>query len=468
MRRFFQKIIYCLLISKLSICWGYALPEMSGSSNLAYLPPAEEMRLAKKYLHNLVLSGQLYHDPIARDYVQGIGNRLVASMESSGHHFQFLLANNPQVNAFAGPGGIVVVNTGLILGCSNEDELAAVLAHELGHVTQGHLSRQLSHLKQMRLPTAVGILTALAIGSQVPQAGTAALAATMSSVETKMLQYSREHEQEADQVGINTLYQAGYDPQAMIAFLENIQRQENHGADFSVLLSSHPLTSQRISDLADRVNQLPPRLVNRHPQFNFIKARLTVTTNKDPFSLVNYFKKSSKQHQQRADFVYGLGLAYISTEQYQQAHEILADLQSRYPDNGLFQLAYADSAAALGNWSEAREVLKPAYLQHEMNYPLLLAYSRSLIETGDPEQAIDLLQRYILDHPDKQKPFGTLSQAQAKAGFTKQAYETRAKYFLQRGLVPQAIQQLQMALALPGLDERSQHLLQEQLDVLRG
>lgn len=439
------------------------LPQLGHPSN-TYLTPSQETQLAEKYLTEIVNSGQLYQDPLAEEYLQQLGNRLVAALPTSGDHFHFFLINSPTVNAFAGPGGLIMIHTGLIINVNSEDELAAVLAHELSHVTQGHLARQLSHLKHMRLPTAAGILAAIALGSQVPQMGTAALAATYSGIEQHLLKFSREHEREADRMGMELLQKANFDPRGMIHFLENIQQHELDTQEISEYLNTHPLTGNRIADVTERANEYPITQKKVHPDFALIKARLMVTTTTDPLDLLTYFQAMQKSNDLANQ--YGLGLAYIRTKQYAKAQSIFATLNRLYPNNGLLQLAYGDSSAAMGDWQQAESILEKAHLIHGDNYPIMLAFARTLIEVHREQQAIDLLEQYILRHPQGKKPYSTLAMAQARAGFKANAYETRAKYFLSQGDNQKAIQQLKTAKNLPDISPISKKQIESKIDVL--
>ena len=157
------------------------LPDI-GSTADATLSPDQEKRLGEAFMRNLRQSLEIVDDPVVNSYVQDIGNRLVSHVENYPLDFTFFVVNDPTINAFAGPGGYIGVNTGLILATDSESELASVLAHETAHVTQRHLQRSFETANKLNLPTAAAIIAAMILGAQTNngQAAEALLAATMA------------------------------------------------------------------------------------------------------------------------------------------------------------------------------------------------------------------------------------------------------------------------------------------------
>lgn len=234
----------------------HSLPDLGSSSRATFTPQTEAV-LSLSFLEALYQYANLNTDPELNDYVNDIGQRLLSHVRTP-RRFQFLLINDDSINAFAGPGGVIGINTGLIMSAKTEDEIAAVLAHEIQHVEQEHLSRMFEQQKQGLLPTLAGIVGALLIGSQNPQAGMAMMTGSIAYQMEQQLAFSRDHEWEADRIGIDLLASAGYDPNAMADFFETLANRYRTGSKGSELLQTHPVTDKRISD-----SKAKARLISR-------------------------------------------------------------------------------------------------------------------------------------------------------------------------------------------------------------
>src|SRR5690606_11389253 len=188
-----------------------ALPVMGEVASSA-LTRAQERDLGRQMMAEVWRRLPLLEDPEINAYLQDLGQRLATHSAAPELDYHFFILDIPSINAFAMPGGYIRVNAGLILAARSESELAGVLAHEIAHVTQRHLARRLESSQRITLQNAALLLAALLIGSQDPQAGTAAAAAGMAGSIQQQLNYSRAFEHEADNLGIRMLAAAGLDP----------------------------------------------------------------------------------------------------------------------------------------------------------------------------------------------------------------------------------------------------------------
>src|SRR5450755_2645530 len=188
------------------------LPELGDPSGADMSGP-QERKLGETVMREIRLSGGFLSDPEVNGYLNELGNRLVTSIPGAPFDFEFFAVNDASINAFALPGGFVGVNTGLILLCQSESELASVLAHEISHVTQHHIARSVAKQKDAMLATiaalAAAILAARVGGSNGGQVAQAAVASAQGLGIQMQIDYTRQVEQEADRLGFQRLEAAG-------------------------------------------------------------------------------------------------------------------------------------------------------------------------------------------------------------------------------------------------------------------
>ncbi|HSR65660.1 MAG TPA: M48 family metalloprotease, partial [Xanthomonadaceae bacterium] len=203
------------------------LPDI-GSSAGSVLSPAQQRQYGEMTQSQLRNYGYTLDDPLVGGWLQSLGTRLGAASDKPDQQFNLFLLRDRQVNAFATLGGYVAVNSGLILAADKEDEVAAVLSHEIAHVTQSHVLRAVERAQRDSVPILLAMLGAIALSqashsSSGDNAAMAALASAQGLMAQRQLDYSRGNEAEADRIGIRTLARAGYDPEAMADFFEKLQ-----------------------------------------------------------------------------------------------------------------------------------------------------------------------------------------------------------------------------------------------------
>lgn len=239
------------------------LPNM-GSSAGAIASPEEQRQYGFYMLHELRNQGQVVDDALLTDYINMIGYRLVAYSPKPDQPFTFFIVRDTSINAFALPGGFVGINAGLITTTANENELAAVLAHEISHVTQQHLVRAVEAEQKyapLMVLAMVGAIVASAHQSpyNTSNSGVGAIVTAEGIAEQMQINFTRADESEADRIGIQTLAKAGYDPDAMADFFDRMQHALRPGFDendIPALLMDHPVTNQRISEARERAEAM--------------------------------------------------------------------------------------------------------------------------------------------------------------------------------------------------------------------
>jgi len=229
-----------------------------------------EIALGKEYSAVVERNLKLLDDPGVTEYVNRIG-QMVVSHSDAKVPFTIKVVDSDELNAFTLPGGFLYVNHGVILIAENEAELAGVMAHEIAHVAARHATRQMTRANMLSL---MSLPLDLAGGGLVGQA-VHLVVGFMKPME--MLKFSRGFESEADYLGLEYLYAAGYDPEAFISFLERASAEENNVGKWGGLLSTHPLMTSRIKKSQIEIARVLPQresyIVNTS-QFDEVKANL--------------------------------------------------------------------------------------------------------------------------------------------------------------------------------------------------
>src|SRR5215471_369651 len=237
------------------------LPDI-GSSAGTVASPEEQRQYGFYMLHELRNQQLVMDDELLADYLNTVGYRLVSYSPKVDQPFTFFTVRDREINAFALPGGFVGVNAGLILMARNENELAAVLAHEVSHITQNHLIRAVEAEEKMAPLMVLAMIGAIAASAhQSPystsNADVGAIAVAQGLAAQMQINFTRGDESEADRVGIQTLAKAGYNPDAMAEVFENMQRTMRPGFDENdvpAMLMDHPVTTRRISEAHERAD----------------------------------------------------------------------------------------------------------------------------------------------------------------------------------------------------------------------
>ncbi|ASP39465.1 hypothetical protein CHH28_12625 [Bacterioplanes sanyensis] len=248
------------------------LPELGdGTSGVVSLQ--QEHELGRTWLRQLRRQAPVIESPLAKQYLENLVYQLVPYSDVSSADLEFIIVDQAALNAFAVPGGIVGINYGLLMHARDEDELAAVLAHELAHLSQRHFARRIEQ-SQKQQPIALATLLAslLLIASNNPDVGFAGLASAQAASIQEQLAYSREWEREADRLGIRTLAAAGLDPHAMTSMFEQMQRASRFSQRPPEFLLTHPVTQFRISDAAGRAENYPRKPRSTRFDFLLLKA----------------------------------------------------------------------------------------------------------------------------------------------------------------------------------------------------
>jgi beta-barrel assembly-enhancing protease len=236
-----------------------------------------EIKMGKQYAMEVEKSSHIITDPVIAEYVNRIGQNIVKNSDCK-VPFTIKVLDSDEINAFALPGGYFFVNSGLILAADDEAELAGVMAHETAHVCAHHAMREMTRLNYAQIAS---IAPMIFIGGWT---GYGIYEAESIAIPMTFLEFSREFEAQADFLGIQYMYRAGYDPQALITFFEKIEDLQKHkpGA-VARAFADHPQTPDRIQHSQEEIAKiLPPRdeYLETTSEFDQVKARLARIENK--------------------------------------------------------------------------------------------------------------------------------------------------------------------------------------------
>jgi predicted Zn-dependent protease len=424
------------------------LPDL-GDSSFSDLSPQMERRLGDSVMREIRYREPTYvGDAEIQAYLNDLGSRLAAQAPAPRPDFEFFAMRDPTLNAFALPGGFIGVHTGLILAAQSESELAGVLAHEIAHVTQRHIARMVGQQKTANLATLAAMVVAILAARSNAQVGQAAAAAGQAAGIQSQLNYSRDFEREADRIGMQTLDTAGYDARGMAAFFGRLQQfgrlYENNAP---VYLRTHPLTTERISDMDSRAQQKPYRQVPDSLSFQLVRAKLraqlgTVGEAVTDFQTLVKEKKYSSEIAAR----YGLAQAQLRAKDYPAANQEVAALRRMAASSPMVENLAAELRMAQGDAAGAAKIYREARQRYPRDRALIYGQVEALLEAGRAPEAQMAAAAELRNFPDDPRLWELQAKSYAAMGKRALQHRSRAEVYVLQGQLPGAIEQLQLAL----------------------
>jgi beta-barrel assembly-enhancing protease len=432
------------------------LPDIGTQAN-ATLTLEDEYRLGSMVVRGLRDQGQILDDPEINEYLNSIGSRLVGQAQTNGQNFQFFLVKDNDINAFALPGGFVGINSGLLLATRNENELAGVMAHEITHVTQRHIARSIAAESRSNVVSTAAMLAAILLGATAGgDAAIAGLAAAQSMALQNQMSFSRANETEADNIGIQLMARAGFDPNGMWQFFEVLQRMNGttNEADIPAILRNHPVTLDRIAETRSRAAALGVHTNADSLSYSLMRERMRVLATPAGEDPRQYYGGAPQDEAgMTVPQLYGKALADIESNDGRDAVRILKTLNTRLPTVMQFHTALGQAQIAASDTQGALATLSHAQTLFPRNVPVTLRYAEGLMSAGNPKLAhqvlLDLFNT-VAPTPDQAKYIALVANS---AGDVADAYSYMAEYHIMSGDLSLAVGQLQMALSVPQLTQ---------------
>jgi len=478
------------------------LPNM-GSSAATIASPEEQRDYGFYMLHELRNQNLVLDDALLTDYINTLGYRLVAYSGKPDQPFTFFVVRDTSINAFAIPGGFIGVNAGLITTTANESELAAVLAHEIAHITQQHLVRAVEAEQKYAPLMVLALIGAVAASAHSSPGSTSnadmgAIATATGLAQQLQINFTRADESEADRLGIQTLANANFDPDAMAGFFSRMQQALRPGFDENdvpALLMDHPVTLQRISEAKARAVAAKAE-VTRHraavaatravngtispllrgpgeyatssamaaelarptdsPEqqrarsqayYELMRERVRVLAADAPTQTVAYYANNLRNDGRFSTIAnrYGYALALTRAGKPSEALPIATTLAKQHPRHLVLQLAAGNAELMSGARAAALQRYATLEKEHPRDRALALAHAQALLQTADAASA-KLAQkalRPLLSNDDEDPELQTVfARACEIAGDRVRAGEAHAEAAYLNGRAEDALNQL--------------------------
>jgi beta-barrel assembly-enhancing protease len=422
----------------------------------------DERKLGKEFYERLDKSDVLIHDERIDAYINQLGNKLVAQSDKAPFEFRFSVIKSSAINAFATPGGYVYVNRGLITMVETESQLASVLAHEIGHINKRHVASIIEKSQKIGIATLAAVLAGAFLGGG-GDLSAAVASFSLATATTLSLKYSREHEEEADRMGMSYLVSAGYDGKAMLDFMRLMRRYEFYSSKIPSYFLTHPGTDERISYI-DALLQTTYTQKGSDSIIGNLKRIQTILMfgEKNPDTSLHYFQNDLQKNPNNVDSLYGmavtqekLGHTDESLINFRKALSISPDDQDINRDLGIIYFK-------LGRSADAVVFLTKALSLKEDDLDTLLYLGRCYELQGDYTAALNLYKRIEKRNIIDADIYYSIAMAYGKTNNPGDSHYYFGIYFKKKKKMDSALFHFKEALKyFPAQGDRSQEIEKE-------
>jgi len=441
-----KKLTMVLLLCFPPLTLGEGLPDLGDTSQTA-LTPFQERQIGQQSMLQIRASNQFLNDAEINDYLNQLGTKLAEKSAEPSLGFEFFAVDDYNVNAFAMPGGFVGVNAGLLLVTQSESELASVLSHEISHVTQHHIARMIEGQQNNGLISMAAIAVAILAARTSPQTAEASIASVQAGAIQQQLNFTRTYEKEADRIGLQLLQKTGFNVHAMPEFLERLQKATRlQSSDTPNYLRTHPITSDRIAEIENRVAGLPYSLIADSLSFQLVRTKL-IGKQKTPAEGIAYFTDALDTHKygnpdaQR----YGLIRALMRDHKIKRAAHELAILRKQVANNPMIETLAGEVLHATENTDTVLKFYQNAVATFPQHRALSYDYVDLLLQNRQAETALKLLSERILRYPSDTMLYNLQVKAYAMQGNLLEQHRAQAYSFAWQGKLDAAVEQLKLA-----------------------
>lgn len=427
------------------------LPDL-GDSAQKLMTPAQERRLGETAVKQMRAAGGYLEDPEVNDYLNELGRKLVSARPDTRFDFEFFAVPDPSINAFAIPGGFIGVNTGLILLAQTESELASVLAHEISHITQNHMARLIAGQQNALLLSLAALAVALVAARSNSSSANDLVGAAITSAQALAIQnqlnFTREHEYEADRIGFLRLQAAGFDAASAATLMERLQKASRF-TDGSVpsYLRTHPVTYERIAEAQSRARDRPYRQVADSLDFQMVRALLRSYVGRS-HEAVSWFDGAIAERKYNSEIAvrYGLVAALLRDGKLPRARTELAALERTAPPHPMIEAIAGHVLLESGDATGAVARFEAALARYPNKMQLVYDYPDALLKAGRAADAAQFAERELQRFPTD----GLLHRAAAKAYAAQNRrlkhHMHQGEYYAWQGNLRGAIDQFELAI----------------------
>jgi predicted Zn-dependent protease len=445
-----KKILFVLIIFY-TYSFADQLPDL-GSTSDNIINKVHEKKIRHQILSQAYSSKLVEQDPELIFYINNLGSRLLKVVpELSNNNTTFFTIKDPTVNAFAMLGGIIGIHTGLLYAANSESELASVLAHEIAHLSQKHLPRIIEAQSKDTFKTSLAMVFALLLTRSNAQMANAAIQTATASAVQNTLDFTREHEKEADREGLLILNRAGFDERGAISFFKTLDKANQFSVGAApYFLRTHPVTLDRISDIEDRLKDFPFRQVSENPSFKFVKAKMKAFSG-EPSDMVNIFTKniSNKSYSNESAENFSLAYAYLRNNQIDKAREILNKIIHLKKTSPTIVELEANILKREGKF----QIVQSLYEKALFKIPNYQAYIYGLADVyiimNDLDKAMNLIEKALLIYPSDSNLYKLLAKVHKKQKALYLEYKNLGEYFYFSFDLKESANQMSLAINAP-------------------
>ena len=448
------------------------LPSLGDASSRT-ISPELERKIGESFLKQLHAQVKTSDDPILKYFIERQLVDLAQYSDLREGIMSVIVVDNPNINAFAAPGGVVGINLGLLLYAQDVHEYASVIAHELAHLSQRHFARGVEEQRSQTIPMIASLIAAIIIGAAGGgDAALAALGSAQAAAQAGALRFSRERETEADRVGFNTLVRASHDPSAMSRMFERMQRAYRFTRKPPEFLLTHPLSETRIADARNQALDIPRGNYQDSVDYQLMRTRAEVHYQKNPAQGISIYRNKLRDNPVDIAANYGLALSLSRNDEHDEALRRVQELLVLNAQSILYQAAYADLLIAADKLDHAREILSHNLVLNPDNAPLSALYAKALKESELHAEAEAVLERQSQIRPNDVDVWYNLAETAGLAGNITGVHLARAEYFYLHGAYHRSIQHLEYAQRLvtrtnPQLNSRLAQRIQDLRTAIR-
>ncbi|MGD9161382.1 MAG: M48 family metalloprotease [Desulfobacteraceae bacterium] len=389
---------------------------LSQQGTLLALSIEQEEKEGEKFITEVKKYLELVEDPFLSDFLSDLGQYLVKSVETRHFKFNFYIIKNEELNAFAGPGGYIFIHTGLIRKMEEVDELAAVMCHEIAHVSSRHISQQVEQATKLGYGTLLGLLAGMLIGGG--DTSEAIMTGTLAAAQQKQLAYSRDAERQADQAGFKYAAKSGFNPVAIKDALLRLQ-EGNHGVNkIPAYLLTHPIGPERISNIESMLSspfvvQQKAQTIQFRKQYPVFRT-IIMAKYENQAEMINQFTTQLSKDPDSPLGNLGLGIVLIDKEEYSKSIDHLKKAIRGLADP-LPVLRYLSEAYLSNDDPEkAVSILEQALKKNGNDKPSLFTLAKTYQKIEEYNKAINIYEKLKLMEPVADNIFYNLGYSYGK------------------------------------------------------
>ena len=369
------------------------LPEL-GDYSSSKISESDEIFIGRQILFQVNQSDSIIRDIEISDYLDLLGKRLINASTDPAKKIEFFIVSDPSINAFAMLGGVIGVHSGLFLASNTESELASVISHEIAHINQKHISRFLLQQERASYQSTFIMAVALLLARSNPQLASTAMAGASAGSVQGALDFTRENEKEADRVGIQTLNNAGFDVRGARDFFTTLkQANQFSGGAAPAFLQTHPITSNRINDIEDRLKDFPYKQRVDNQTFHYVKGKLkALLDNKEDTKNILEENIKNKIYINEGGERFALAYIYLIDNEFIKSYEQMQWLFDNEQSNPMLSQLYINYLIKTNKVTEAKKIYEQNLNFFPSNRSFIYGLADLYLETQDSEKAIKLLK----------------------------------------------------------------------------